>query len=76
MRQPGFEPGLGAWGAPVLDQTGPQPQEYPSNMGQVEAELRFSTHAASSQLTEKHLYALNRFKEGPNGIALCSGSRT
>jgi len=45
-------------------------------MGQVEAELRFSTHAASSQLTEKHLYALNRFKEGPNGIALCSSSRT
>ena len=25
VRLPGFEPGLGAWGAPVLDQTGPQP---------------------------------------------------
>ena len=23
VRLPGFEPGLGAWGAPVLDQTGP-----------------------------------------------------
>ena len=26
MRLPGFEPGLGAWGAPVLDQSRPQPQ--------------------------------------------------
>ena len=52
MRQPGFEPGLGAWGAPVLDQTGPQPQKYPSSMGLTEVELRFSTHTASSQLTE------------------------
>lgn len=26
MRPPGFEPGLGAWGAPVLDQARPRPQ--------------------------------------------------
>jgi hypothetical protein len=25
VRLPGFEPGLGAWGAPVLDQARPQP---------------------------------------------------
>ena len=31
VRLPGFEPGLGAWGAPVLDQTGPQPLGYSSH---------------------------------------------
>jgi hypothetical protein len=29
VRQPGFEPGLGAWGAPVLDQARPQPPYLP-----------------------------------------------
>ena len=32
VRQPGFEPGLGAWGAPVLDQARPQPHRNNQRM--------------------------------------------
>ena len=32
VRQPGFEPGLGAWGAPVLDQARPQPHRIINNV--------------------------------------------